>query len=539
MSLADLPNELLFEVITCLTTPKDLSAFAQTNKHFYLLSNDKLYQALDKQQISSIFEWTAKEGKVEVAKNIIEKCKDKDRMDAIEAETPIIIAAGTGYIKIVELFLEHAFTNDSTNSKAATRADQFRSAVFCAVLFNHKDIVKLLFNFKPHINFHKHNFFSAHPLRDAARCQLLSMSKLLIKYGCDVNDRSGGGPSPLAIAVEKGHVGIVKLFLQKSSLQDGAGNESPIDAKYFRDLVTRAVRSGQNKVVKLLFNFKPHLGFYKRNFYAARPLLKAVRCQLPSMVKLLIRYGCDVNDRRKGGPTALTIASSQPPSKTMEMMQMIQILMDAGAELQGDPNVLLEALESENIELIQSLLERGSSPQQLSEAQILKEFSRMKRNSPQAGALLLSWLNVDSVIESGNHQRWALLKGAILHQFIEFLELLIKEKDFLGPSSRLERVRLGNCCPVNLAAFHHREEALQLLLDNGANPNGELGTGRSLDLALSTALNKGKDLETARILLERGVNRILASQDVENQAWIDRALILDKGDRLWASSISI
>ncbi|KAJ5339217.1 hypothetical protein N7452_005945 [Penicillium brevicompactum] len=70
----------------------------------------------------------------------------------------------------------------------------------------------------------------------------------------------------------------------------------------------------------------------------------------------------------------------------MEMMQMIQILMDAGAELQNDPNVLLEAVESENMELIQFLLERGSSPQQLSEAQILKEFSRMKRQQPSSGS---------------------------------------------------------------------------------------------------------------------------------------------------------
>lgn len=537
MSLANLPSELLFEVITHLTTPKDLNAFSRTQKHFYLLSNDTLYRSLDNQTISSIIEWTAKKGKLEVAKKIMEK--RSDLMGEIEVETPIIIAARTGYIKIVEVFLEHAFTNGSTHLKEATKADQFRSAVFCAVRSNHEDIVKLLFNFKPHIKFYMHNFYSARPLCDAARCELLSMSKLLIKYGCDVNDRGGGGPSPLAIAAEKGHVGMVKLFLDSSFLQDSAGKETPIDAKYFRDLVIRAVRSGRNKVVKLLFAFKPHLEFYKRNFYAARPLLKAVRCQSPSMIKLLIRYGCDVNDHRRGGPTVLTIAASQPPSKTKETMQIIQILKDAGADPKNDPTVLPEAVQSQNMELIQSLLEHGSSPQQLSEAQILREFSRTKRNTPQVGAMLLSWLNVDSVIGSGSHQRWAILKGAILHQIIEFLEILIKDKDFLGQSYRSERTLLGNCCPVNLAAFHHCEEALQLLLDHGASPDGEVGSGHSLDLALRSVLDKGKDLEIARILLERGANREVASQDVENKAWIEWALISTEEDRSWANSIAI
>ena len=84
-------------------------------------------------------------------------------------------------------------------------------------------------------------------------------------------------------------------------------------------------------------------------------------------------------------------------------------------------------MKLQNVPPLQLLMENGFSPQKLSTSDILREFSCTRRKDQEMASLLLSWLDVDSVIASGSRQRFDLFKGAIFHELDDLLKILIEE----------------------------------------------------------------------------------------------------------------
>jgi ankyrin repeat protein len=342
---------------------------------------------------------------------------------------------------------------------------------------------------------------------------LASANKLIEKCNnclSAVKDRQ-----PIIIAAENGHMELVELFLSHSFPNDTAKEEYQAEAIAFRKSVIGAVRYCHENVVKLLFKYKPHIAFYKRNFFAAFPLCAAARYNRLSLVELLIKSKCGANDHPVGKKTPLAhTASIRPttPSESKTVFEIVRLLVRAGANVDNDGDSMLEVIKSRNIPLLQLLMENGFSPQNLSAGDILNEFSRTRRKDQEMASLLLSWLDVDAVIASGSHQRWNLFKGAIFHDLDELTKTLVQEKHFLDKRYQSERAAIG-CCPINLAACYGREKTIQLLVAHGASPNGESRNQRALELAL----NRRPSLGTAKILLDSGANGALALESAINK----------------------
>lgn len=279
---------------------------------------------------------------------------------------------------------------------------------------------------------------------------------------------------PLLIATENGHLELVELFLEHSFPESSIKVTDTDKANLFRDAVTMAVTFGHEDIVKLLFNFKPDVEFYRHNFYAALPLHKAFYEERPSMVKFLL-LGCDVNDTREREPTHN------------------RALQKAAVQLQ--------AIKYQDLEMIQIFIDYGCPSEKPSQEDLLIEFSHTtKVRKPQLGRWLLSWLDVDEVIKPGGIQLWRLLKGAILYQFNGFVTFLIQEKHLLDRRYASERVNIG-CCPLKLAICHGHAETVRILLKHGFNPNGEAEDGGPLKQARASGASR-----IAKLLFDKRAN---------------------------------
>lgn len=289
------------------------------------------------------------------------------------------------------------------------------------------------------------------------------------------------------------------------------------EALLFRKTVISAVQSGHESMVTLLFKYKPHIDFYKRNFFAAFPLCEAAKIQKLALVRQLIRFQCNPNDHVDGGMTPLALAiSTNPATSTPDLtLTIATLLIEAGATLDIDTEMFIDIVRSQNISLIKLLIAKGFITQRLSTEVILKEFARTKRKHTAMASMMLEWIDIGSITALGGRHCSHLLKGAIFHQLHEFLKQLIEDRYLLHEPYITQRKATG-LCPMSLAACYGSSKAVQLLFANGASPNGETGIGQPLRLAL----DRRCDYRIARVLLDHGADGTHAMGNaIDSQNW--------------------
>ncbi|KAJ6036634.1 ankyrin [Penicillium herquei] len=111
--LADLPNELLCEIIRHLIHSKDICALSRANHHLYLLATEQLNSNLyhifkSKNKIyreHHAFRWVVQEGKDLCVRRFL-KAGPEILHRGFE-EHPILFAARQGHNKVVQAFLEY------------------------------------------------------------------------------------------------------------------------------------------------------------------------------------------------------------------------------------------------------------------------------------------------------------------------------------------------------------------------------------------------------------------------------------------------
>ncbi|CAG8130871.1 unnamed protein product, partial [Penicillium salamii] len=325
------------------------------------------------------------------------------------------------------------------------------------------------------------------------------------------------GKEPIVIAAENGHPKLVQLLLRHSFPNDTKEQEAKEEAVLFRKTLIGAVQSGHENIIRLLFKHRPHIEFYKRNFFAAFPLCEAARHHRLSVAKLLINCQCGPNDHVLGGMTPLVLAISTKPavSDPDAALKIARLLIKTGANIDNDTEMFIETVRSQNLALIKLLIKNGFSPQRLGTEVILKEFSRIKRRNTAMASLMLEWIDVGSIITSGGRHCSQLLRVAIFHRLHDLLKELIEDRHFLDEPCTTQR-KATRLCPMSLAACYGSRQTIQLLLANGASPDGETGIGQPLGLALGKSCN----LRNARILLDNGADGTRAMGNaIDSQNW--------------------
>ncbi|CAN1211166.1 ankyrin repeat domain-containing protein [Tumidithrix helvetica PCC 7403] len=119
-----------------------------------------------------------------------------------QAGYPLMAAAREGHIEIVRLFLRKG-------AKVNLAADEGFTALDEAIEENRVDVVKLLLESGANPN---HYVSGSTPLYDAASNGYVKIVSLLIKHGADINAKSFGSRTPLAIAIQYKHLEVVDLL---------------------------------------------------------------------------------------------------------------------------------------------------------------------------------------------------------------------------------------------------------------------------------------------------------------------------------------
>ena len=322
----------------------------------------------------------------------------------------------------------------------------------------------------------------------------LSARKLLQMCGCEIlDDLVSADREPILIASSHGHAHLVELFLPHCIRHDSE-NEGGL----FRRALTEAIQEEHIAVVQVFLKQRAHFITNGQDKHAAVPLCRAVEMGHVSIVRLLIEHNyCNLNTCDMDGMTPLTLAAKAKPSSTN--LEIAKLLLEAGANLHIDPKLLLRAAKSDNFAVMKLFIENNLNWRQLEWFDILCEFSRPRRENHGIGLLLLSWINVDRIMNNSNIHRCLLLRAAIINRLDNLLKRILDEGPVLDKDHTSSR-RAMSFCPLSVAVCYGRLSAVQLLLKHGADPNGDIGIS-----PVQLALERNKHA-MARLLFEKGAS---------------------------------
>ncbi|KAJ5501489.1 hypothetical protein N7453_006306 [Penicillium expansum] len=284
----------------------------------------------------------------------------------------------------------------------------------------------------------------------------ISARKLLQMCGSKIlDDLVSKGQEPIVIAALNGHTNLVELFLPHC-IQHNTGKEGDL----FKRALTVAILEEHVAVVKLLLEHKADFKPQHNDRHAAIPLCKAVEMGHVSIVRLFLEHNyCNLDTCDLDGMTPLALAAATKSSS--ENLEIAQLLVEAGADLYTDDNLLLKAAKSDNLPVMKLLLANNFCWRRLEWSEVLREFSRPRRKNHEIGSLLLSWIDVDHVLKINNTQRCYLLRGAIANRLDDLLEKILNESAVLDEDHKANRKGIY-LCPLSLAVCYGRPRAIKL-----------------------------------------------------------------------------
>ena len=242
-------------------------------------------------------------------------------------QSPLMLAAEAGHIKIVQLLLDRRNVDaDDDNSVGLT-------ALQCAAMRGHAEVVRLLLS-RPEVDINRVSFGGRDSLlyaflarhkevihvlleRMDLRCPDLVKERLLMRaareddvltlrlmfetHGADPNCKNSDGMTPLFIAANEGHESAVQQLLERKDIDPNAryGSTTPL---------LRSTRNGEKRVVALLLQhdrIDPNV----QNSHEMTPLMYASMSNDAEIVRLLLRHDkVNPNLQDKNGHTALLMA---------------------------------------------------------------------------------------------------------------------------------------------------------------------------------------------------------------------------------------
>jgi hypothetical protein len=133
------------------------------------------------------------------------------------------------------------------------------------------------------------------PLYFVSKAGLVSIAKLMIASGVDVNARSGKQGSALQAAAMEGHVGVAGLLLESGANVEGNWSEN---MEAYATPLCAATIHGHIDVVRLLLEY--HADINSRGNDASRiwygsPLYHAWKCNHLHIISLLLEHGARYN----------------------------------------------------------------------------------------------------------------------------------------------------------------------------------------------------------------------------------------------------
>ncbi|KAL3106750.1 hypothetical protein niasHT_017805 [Heterodera trifolii] len=207
----------------------------------YLVEKGAKIARTNKQGIS-LLHFIAKDGNFEYCKKLVDKGINVNQQtaDCCGGSTPLHLACENGHLDIVELLVEKG----GADFEIADSVDG-DTPLMCAVM--ERDLAIIGYLIKKGASTDRTNKKGISPLHYAAKIGTFDVCKLLMSSGANVNQQTTAdgtgeafGCTPLLFACSGGHLGIVKLLVEKGgadlAIANSAGHSPLIYAKIGRNL---------------------------------------------------------------------------------------------------------------------------------------------------------------------------------------------------------------------------------------------------------------------------------------------------------------
>ena len=195
------------------------------------------------------------------------------------------------------------------------------------------------------------------PLHYAARCGLEDIVVILVSKGASLSTRDWEGRSPLMLAAQNRHMGVVKAMIetQKEDTKWGAGM-----------CLVKAASKGMEPAVEVLLNARAMIE--TTNNVGITALICAVIYCHKNVVRLLLNKGANVDAKGQTRFTPIMWAlnrSYEHQQNKESQLETIKLLIDGGAnvhEPKGQVTPLHQAVDLEILRAVDLLLKAGADP---------------------------------------------------------------------------------------------------------------------------------------------------------------------------------
>lgn len=404
-----------------------------------------------------------------------------------------------------------------------------------AVRMGNTAMVKLLIRSGADVNTRSELWLT--PLHIAAMSRVnRDMFEAIITAGADVEASSKTGKTPLILAARSGSaIGVETLLSHRASAESEDDQQIPA--------IGAAARAGHDDIVRLIHQKGgPDLIRYAKKEVL---FLCAAMGGSKALTEILLANGVDINIRDAEGFTPLLSASesghwelseyliakgADRKAKTNDGRCLFDIvcqqgntalakeMLEADGWPQGSPNLLSKIILAGRVDILQLLVER--------QVDILNIGPTYAEGG--IGALQLAVMGSDLSLEDSTAAN--VKRVAAEEDYARMVELLLEHGAKVDPTNRPGTNALdlaaGHCggrvikallkaggkpdmpnttnhiTPLQIAARVGRAEAVQVMLDAGANPKAVTESGQTL-LHLAAAQGNG---DVLKLLIEKGLS---------------------------------
>ena len=315
----------------------------------------------------------------------------------------------------------------------------------------------------------------------------LSIARILIENGAEVNSPDADGSTPLHVAAQNGHSELVGLLLSFNADVNAtkSGHSPPL---------VIASRKGNLEVIRLLLDHGANVNVHDDK--SSTPLhITSGNGQFNAVLSLL-EYGANVYALDNHASTPLHLASVKGNPAVVD--SLIQHGADVNAFDVTKYTPLHLALVNENFDVVKLLIQHGANVSVPYHIKSTPLHLAVLGGSPDVVELLLQ---SDADVNSQDSNKWTPLHLASRTGSFEVVKLLL---DGRANANARDNKR---STPLHVASRHGCPKLVKLLLERGgADPNAQNERGWT---PLHVASQEGA-VDVVRCLLERGANVNLA-----------------------------
>lgn len=412
------------------------------------------------------------------------------------ALTPLISAAGHGYLEAVALFLK-------AGADLHLRDKYGETALFQAAKEGHADVVALLLDHGAAIEDTDHEGCSL--LEVAARNCALGVVRLLLERGAHFEPQAA--TFALSSAVHKNHRELVSLLLAHGADLNGLSRYGEIAVN------TALIQQVWTHSDIYLFLLDQGAEVNAQDKYGDSPLHQACKTEDPALrlewVGELLKRGAKINLPNNRGETPLHVLAES------DALSLVEDLLKSGAEVNAQTNSslvtpLLQAIWKGRLETVQLLVEHGADLNLADKEGKTPLIQAASLQKPEIFLYLLecgaNWRLKDQ------HGQTALHEAADRGCAVRVRALLEKGADV----NQLSSFKMS---PLLNAASNSAFANMRLLLEYGADP-----TVRRYDQRSALELmhgRDGEDLALVQYLLDQKLK--LRARDSYGESALHRA----------------